>query len=57
MPGIYGGEWGSGFSNYGFLWVNGENSGSSSASTAYTGGGAAHENRPPYYALAYIMKL
>lgn len=21
------------------------------------GGGAAHENRPPYYALAYIMKL
>ena len=24
--------------------------------TAYTGGGAAHENRPPYYALAYIMK-
>jgi len=22
-----------------------------------TGGGGAHENRPPYYALAYIMKL
>ena len=22
-----------------------------------TGGGAAHENRPPYYALCYIMKL
>jgi microcystin-dependent protein len=22
-----------------------------------TGGGLAHENRPPYYALAYIMKL
>jgi len=22
-----------------------------------TGGGAAHENRPPYYALAFIMKL
>lgn len=22
-----------------------------------TGGGQAHENRPPYYALAYIMKL
>jgi hypothetical protein len=21
------------------------------------GGGAAHENRPPYYVLAYIMKL
>lgn len=25
--------------------------------TGYTGGGQAHENRPPYYALAYIMKL
>lgn len=24
--------------------------------TGNTGGGAAHENRPPYYALAYIMK-
>jgi len=24
--------------------------------TASTGGGGAHENRPPYYALAYIMK-
>ena len=24
---------------------------------ASTGSGAAHENRPPYYALAYIMKL
>lgn len=23
----------------------------------YQGGGQAHENRPPYYALAYIMKL
>lgn len=23
----------------------------------YQGGGEAHENRPPYYALAYIMKL
>lgn len=27
-----------------------------SASAATTGGGAAHENRPPYFALAYIMK-
>lgn len=26
------------------------------ASAATTGGGQAHENRPPYYALAYIMK-
>lgn len=25
--------------------------------SASTGGGAAHENRPPYFALAYIMKL
>ena len=25
--------------------------------TSYVGGGNAHENRPPYYALAYIMKL
>jgi microcystin-dependent protein len=28
-----------------------------STATGSTGGGAAHENRPPYYALAYIMKL
>jgi microcystin-dependent protein len=27
-----------------------------SASAATTGGGQAHENRPPYFALAYIMK-
>ena len=26
-------------------------------SVTNTGGGGAHENRPPYYALAYIMKL
>ena len=25
--------------------------------TANAGGGASHENRPPYYALCYIMKL
>ncbi len=25
--------------------------------TGLNGGGEAHENRPPYYALAYIMKL
>jgi len=32
---------------------------STSTSTTITavGGGGAHENRPPYYALAYIMKL
>lgn len=27
------------------------------ATNQNTGGGAAHENRPPFYALAYIMKL
>lgn len=27
-----------------------------SATTGSTGAGSAHENRPPYYALAYIMK-
>ena len=25
--------------------------------TGYEGGGQAHENRPPYYALCYIMKI
>ena len=25
--------------------------------TSYEGGNQAHENRPPYYALYYIMKL
>ena len=33
----------------------GENS-RGSATTASTGGGTAHENRPPFYALCYIMK-
>lgn len=28
-----------------------------SSTAAATGGGLAHENRPPYYALAYIMRL
>lgn len=28
-----------------------------SFTTDSTGGGGSHENRPPYYALAYIMKL
>lgn len=31
--------------------------GLSDDSTGYTGGGAAHNNLPPYYALAFIMKL
>jgi microcystin-dependent protein len=28
-----------------------------SAYTQPTGGGSAHENRPPYYVLAYVMKI
>lgn len=28
-----------------------------SSTASSTGGGSSHENRPPYYALAYIMKL
>lgn len=31
--------------------------GDSGVSTLNTGGGQAHENRPPYYTLAYIIKL
>jgi microcystin-dependent protein len=31
--------------------------GGASISTGSTGGGLAHENRPPYLTLAYIMKL
>ena len=32
------------------------NTGNANPSTNNTGGGSAHENRPPYYALCYIMK-
>jgi microcystin-dependent protein len=35
----------------------GDHSHTFSGTTASRGGGQAHENRPPYYALAYIMKL
>ena len=35
---------------------SGGNVSQSSSGTGSTGGGAAHENRPPYYALCYIMK-
>jgi microcystin-dependent protein len=34
----------------------GDHSHTFSGTTASTGGGASHENRPPYYALAYIQK-
>ena len=27
------------------------------ADTQVTGGGSPHENRPPYYVLAYVMKI
>jgi len=33
------------------------NSSVTNISIQYTGGGQPHENRPPYYALAFIMKL
>ena len=36
--------------------ISGSISGSGTLSMAGEGGGAAHENRPPYYALCYIMK-
>jgi len=31
--------------------------GNATATNNNAGGGGPHENRPPYYALAYIMKL
>ena len=34
----------------------GDHSHTFSGTTASTGGGGSHENRPPYYALAYIQK-
>ena len=34
----------------------GDHSHTFSGTTASTGGGTSHKNRPPYYALAYIMK-
>ncbi|MBQ2870556.1 hypothetical protein IJE86_02520 [bacterium] len=37
--------------------VNAGTNGGSSSYTGSIGGGQAHENRPPYYALAYIMKV
>ena len=36
--------------------ISGSVSGSGTLSMAGEGGGQAHENRPPYYALCYIMK-
>ena len=36
--------------------ISGSISGSGTLSMSGEGGGQAHENRPPYYALCYIMK-
>lgn len=36
---------------------DGEHSHGVHGNTSYAGGSQPHENRPPYYALAYIMKL
>lgn len=49
-----------GYFNGTYHWLTesaGEHTHTISGNTASTGGGQAHENRPPYYALAYIMKL
>ena len=37
--------------------ANSDSSSTTTDTTEPTGGDQAHENRPPYYALAYIMKL
>jgi hypothetical protein len=41
------------------VWTNGESNGHThnfSGTTDSAGSGVAHENRPPYFARAYIMK-
>ena len=42
--------------NYSRTTASDSHSHSVSGNTGGTGGGGAHENRPPYYALCYIMK-
>ena len=37
--------------------MNSNNTHNHSVSINNTGGGESHENRPPYYALVYIMRL
>jgi microcystin-dependent protein len=45
------------------IWLNaavtgiGIQAGYASLSVSYTGGGAAHNNMPPYYALCYVMRI
>lgn len=46
-----------GSSKYGSTTVNLDMDHTHTISVTASGNGAAHENRPPYYALAYIMKL
>lgn len=42
--------------NRGSIGTNSAGDHTHSVTVAATGGGGSHENRPPYYALAYIMK-
>ena len=42
--------------NYTYLNTNSAGAHTHTFTTNATGGGGSHENRPPYYALAYIMK-
>lgn len=51
------GHWRSGGNNSSPHSVSWHNSTTPYGNTDYTGGGNSHENRPPYYTLAYIMRL
>ena len=39
------------------VWGTAVTAGSGTGQSGSSGGGGTHENRPPYYALAYIMKV
>lgn len=43
--------------DYGTIWTDDTEKAKTGITINATGSGQAHENRPPYYALAYIMKL
>ena len=43
--------------DYGAIWTDDTEKAKTGISINATGSGQAHENRPPYYALAYIMKV
>ncbi len=53
---IHGKQTGAASSNYGTFYCSEGNS-TNNLMTKTTGGGKAHENRPPYYVLAYIMRI